>query len=247
MPTENAEIVELDVPGLRGRATPFSHPFTNMVGVTPHLEKLTAASVEQVIAFFKSRHQAFGWVTGPQSPKGTKDLLLANGLDKIEDFSGMALTDLSTRIATKPGVRVVEVSADEQETFSRLLARAEGLPGEISSFMSAILYFNPSHLKVRNYFAYLDGIEGPVGLGSMMYYPATPAVLLAGAAVLEAHRHQGAYRGLLWRRLADARQDGAEAALIQAAKATAAPICQKMGFEEICQQELYAWETDTAA
>ena len=41
------------------------------------------------------------------------------------------------------------------------------------------------------------------------------------------------------RRLADARQDGIEAAVIQAVRTTSAPICRKLGFVEIAPLEMY--------
>ena len=62
-----------------------------------------------------------------------------------------------------------------------------------------------------------------------------------GSAVMPSHRGRGVYRALVARRLADARRDGAEAAVIQAVRSTSAPICVGLGFEEVCAQELWAW------
>jgi len=71
--------------------------------------------------------------------------------------------------------------------------------------------------------------------------PHQPIVVLFCAATLEAYRGQGVYTSLVARRLADAHSDGAQAAVIQAVRTTSAPICQKLGFVEMCGLEWYAW------
>jgi hypothetical protein len=58
--------------------------------------------------------------------------------------------------------------------------------------------------------------------------------------VPEARGH-GVYSALVKRRLADARADGREAAVIQADRDTSAPICAKLGFRELCSMEVFAW------
>ena len=248
MPTERGDIAELRIPGVRGRITPISHPMVNLVGSVPQAGGLSsAATIQEVVERFRSQNKAFGWLTGPLSPEGLERQLLANRLVKIEEFAGMVLSDLAKPIVTRPGVRVVEVPVEERDKFQALLSMAFQLPTDVAAFMSDVLYFNPSHLKVRNYFAFLVGVDEPVGLGSTMYMPESSVVLLAGSATLAEYRHRGVYRGLVARRLDDARKDGAEAAIIQAARTTSAPICQKMGFTEVCRQTLYMWEPDVPA
>jgi len=247
MPTERGDIKELGIPDVRGRMTPISHPMANLVGSLPRAGGLSNATIQEVVECFRSQNKAFGWVTGPLSPEGLESQLFANRLVKIEEFAGMVLSDLAKPIVTRPGVRVVEVPVEERDKFQALLSMAFQLPRDVAAFMSDVLYFNPSHLKVRNYFAFLVGVDEPVGLGSTMYIPESSVVLLAGSATLAEYRHRGIYRGLVARRLDDARKDGAEAAIIQAARTTSAPICQKMGFTEVCRQTLYLWEPDVPA
>jgi N-acetylglutamate synthase-like GNAT family acetyltransferase len=73
----------------------------------------------------------------------------------------------------------------------------------------------------------------------MLYLPDQPIALLLSAATLPAFRGYGIYTSLVARRLADARQDGIDAAIIQAVRATSAPICRKLGFVEIAPLDLY--------
>ena len=68
-----------------------------------------------------------------------------------------------------------------------------------------------------------------------------PGVLLGGAATVGDLRGLGVYTSLVARRLADARAAGAGAAVIQAVRGTSAPVCAKLGFEEMLPLEFYAW------
>ena len=247
MPTGRGNVGELGIRDVRGRITPTSHPMANLVGSVPQTKAVSDATIQEVVECFRSQNKAFGWITGPLSPEGLERQLRANRLVKIEEFSGMVLSDLAKPIVTRPGVRVLEVPVEEREEFEELLSMAFQLPADVAAFMSDVLYFNPAELQVRNYFAYVAGVDEPVGLGSTMYIPQSPVVLLAGSATLTEYRHRGIYRGLVARRVDDARNDGAEAAIVQAARTTSAPICQKLGFSEVCRQALYMWEPDVPA
>jgi hypothetical protein len=46
---------------------------------------------------------------------------------------------------------------------------------------------------------------------------------------------------MLAARIADAHAMGKHAAVLQADRKTSAPICAKLGFEEVCSIDLYAW------
>ena len=163
---------------------------------------------------------------------------------RVEEFSGLVLTDLGRDIPGAEQVSVREIGREDEAQFAELLSRAFGLPPEMVSFLCEILYFAETEVRARNYFAWIDGVAGPVAAASTIYDPNDPIVVLAGSAVLEEHRGQGIYRTLVRRRLEDVGQEGIEAAVIQAARATSAPICRSLGFEEVCSQELYAWSPE---
>jgi hypothetical protein len=67
-------------------------------------------------------------------------------------------------------------------------------------------------------------------------------VVLQGAGTLPEYRGQRIYSTMVARRLEDVRARGVEAAVIQANRATSAPIAAKLGFQEICPLEIYAWD-----
>ena len=138
-------------------------------------------------------------------------------------------------------ITIREAAPEDEEQFASLLSAAFGLPDEMVTFLCRILYFAATEIRARNYFAYREGVADPIGVASTIIAPGAPIIILAGSAVLEAHRGAGAYRALVARRLRDAREDGMEASVIQAVRSTSAPICRSLGFKEVCAQELYAW------
>jgi len=105
--------------------------------------------------------------------------------------------------------------------------------------MVEVLAANASRIKSSTYFGHLDG-GPPLAWSYLVYLPDSPIVLLGGAATLAEHRGHGLYTALVARRLADARADGRTAAVIQADRATSAPICAKLGFKELCGLEMFA-------
>jgi N-acetylglutamate synthase-like GNAT family acetyltransferase len=97
----------------------------------------------------------------------------------------------------------------------------------------------------RVYLAYVEGVDYPVATAGMLYMPNLPIALLLSSATLPDFRGYGIYTSLTARRLADAHQDGIEAAVIQAVRATSAPICRKLGFVEIAPMELYVGQAES--
>ena len=237
-------VVRLSFEGLRGRRTPLPTPFTNLVGVTGPNTQVPDESIAAAFEEFRSHGMPFGWLVGPNSPAGLAARLKERGMVRAEEFSGLVLTDLGRDIPGSEQISVREIGREDEAQFAELLSRAFGLPAEMVSFLCEILYFAETEVRARNYFAWIDGVPGPVAAASTIYDPNDPIVVLAGSAVLEEHRGQGVYRSLVRRRLEDVRQERIEAAVIQAARSTSAPICRSLGFEEVCSQELYAWNPE---
>ena len=229
---------DLGIPGLRGRVTRISHPLTNLVGDA----RLSDRESDAVITTVRERYgkMTFGWVTGPSTrPEDLPRRLEAAGLGHAESVAGMALTDLATEIAVNPAVRVSEVTFKEALAQSDMMARSYGLPLEVTRFFNELLAAVGGRIRLRGYFAYLDG-GPPLAWSFLVYLPDSPIVLLGGAATLPEHRGHGLYTALVARRLADARAHGRGAAIIQADRKGSAPICAKLGFSEICRLELFA-------
>lgn len=228
---------DLGIPGVQGRVSSLSHPLANLVGMA----RLDERNADATIARVKERYagRAFGWVTGPNTtPPDLPRRLERAGLENEDHLAGMALTDLDLPIAAPP-VRIEEVAPRDAAREGEMMARAYGMPRDVNDLFTRLLG-EQREIRVRGYFAYLDG-ERPVAWSYLVYVPNSPIVLLGGAATVPEARGHGLYTSLVKRRLDDAHADGREAAVIQADRATSAPICAKLGFRELCSLEFYAF------
>lgn len=232
----------LAMPGIRGIHTPISHPFANLVTT----DRLTSSRADGAIAdvhrFFSKDDKGFSWVVGPNStPKDLPQRLIRKGLAKAEEMAGMALTDLSVHLPRNPDLQIRCATPEAMARHTGMIARAYGMPEELARHVTDVWLNAPPGIRTVMYFAYVEGEEEPVGFGELLYVPGTSIVLLGGAATRNEHRGKGVYSSLVARRLADARADGVDAAVVQAVRDTSAPICAKLGFSEICSLDLYAW------
>jgi len=188
---------------------------------------------------FVSEKQAFGWVTGPgHRPRDLARRLAAADLHPIAHLAGMA-APVDLAIGPNDKVRVREVTPADAARETDMMGRAYGMPAEIVDLFNLMLVASP-RIKCRGYFAYLDG-DAPIAWSYLVFIPDSKIVLLGGAATVPEARGHGVYSALVKRRLADARADGREAAVIQADRDTSAPICAKLGFRELCSMEVFAW------
>lgn len=232
----------LSIPGLRGRITPASDLFANLVGAATLDAAHADETIRQVRDRFAAQNKEFGWIVGPRStPADLAGRLEAAGLEKVIELAGMVHTHLDAPMRTNPAVQVREATAEDVDPASHLLAPALGITAEAARVVTEALLLGQGPLQTRVYLAFLEGVDGPVAYASTIYVPHQPVVVLFCAATLEEYRGKGVYTSLVARRLADAHRDGAQAAVIQAVRTTAFPICQKLGFVEMCGLDWYAW------
>jgi len=230
----------LDFPGVRAHATPqASHPIGNLIGVSTLTEEHADAVIAQVRGFFAERHHTVGWWVNPSSTPGDLVIRLeAAGFAKVIEQAGQVLTNMGLEIKVNPAVTVRQATRDDREALIRVYATAYPLPEEMAAVWTDVL---PLATGGRHYLAFLDGVEGPVAVASLFPFPNSTVAVMQGAATLNAYRGNGVYTALMAKRLADARDMGMEAAILQADRATSAPICANLGFEEVCSIDLYGW------
>ena len=246
LPPIPGKVEWLAIPGIRSRVTPLSHPWANMVSAATLSPDDADATIHQAIEVFAGQHKAFSWVVGPRTtPADLGSRLRAAGLVKLEEMAGMSLNDLNAPIQANPAVHIREMTPEDLVAASRTIARAFPIPEEFARLFTEILFLVRDRLKTRQYLAFLEGIDEPVATATTIFFANQPIVRLGGASTLEEHRGKGIYTSLVARRLADAREDGAEAAVIEAVRTTSAPVCRKLGFTEICGLELYAWTPES--
>jgi GNAT superfamily N-acetyltransferase len=241
MPPVPGRLRHLDAPGLRGRVSDFPHPFLNMVGAA-RFESRTHAenALQHVDELFRTEGLPYSWLTGTEdSPADLPDVLRADGLVPIMEMAGMALTDLSRPVAANPAVTVRKLVEADVPAVTAVLAEGFEFPVPAAGLMMAS-YRQPEWQEHSDgYLACVEETAAPVAAGFSVYVPGTRIVMLAGAATLPAYRGRGVYTSLLARRLEDAVARGCEAAVIQAVRTTSAPICAKLGFEELSALRLW--------
>lgn len=225
----------LSYPGVRGHVSRIAQPLTNVVGAAgPHVT-IPESSIDAVFAEFGQRNLPFMWLLGPHTPEGTSASLRQRGMTSFQQLSCLATSDLEVRPGSTPA-RIREARPSEQARFEAVLLDTFELDRETVGFLAQYYLFGPT-LRARNYFVFIDGHADPVGVASSVYDPGSPIAILAIAAVREQFRGRGLYRDLVQRRLADAKADGSVAAVVHA-QPTNSRSCRRLGFREICTQEL---------
>lgn len=222
--------------GVRGHRSGIAAPLTNLVGVAAPRVTIPERSMDAVFAEFGERNLPFTWLVGPHSLEGTASRLRRRGMIDFQELCGLAAFDVGARGLASPA-RIREVSTHEQKRFERLLTEMFELECEVAGFL-ARYYLFAATLRTRNYFAFVGDDPDPAAIASSVYDPESPVVILAIAAVRPQFRGRGLYKHLVQRRLADAKGDGCTAAVVHALPVSSAPICRRVGFREICTQEL---------
>jgi len=242
LPELPGQVEWLNVPGLRGRMIAGSDPFVSLAGAARLTPDEADGVLQQIHDRFTAQDKAYGWIVSPLSrPADLGKRLERLGQEKVLELAGMVNTHLDVPVPVNQAVTVRQVTSDDLEVAVPLLSAALGFTPEGARATVESLARSPDPIRRRAYLAYLEDIPEPVAYASMIFLPGQPIVVLYCAATLEAYRGRGVYTSLVSRRLADAYADGARAAVIQAVRDTSAPICQKLGFVELCNMDWYIW------
>ncbi|WP_347548913.1 GNAT family N-acetyltransferase [Pseudalkalibacillus hwajinpoensis] len=91
---------------------------------------------------------------------------------------------------------------------------------------------------------YMIALDGDKSIGYSNYrYSADGRVLyLNGAGVLPTYQGKGIYRGMVAKRLVEAKKRGCKVAVMQARKGTSEPIVKKLGFSEYAVFKQYIYD-----
>src|SRR5439155_15930050 len=116
-------------------------------------------TIARVKGIFARRRLKFGWVTGPGStPSDLGERLAAAGIHKEDRVAGMAVTDLDMPIDPNSHVVVREVDADETLAHTAMMARAYGLPLDVTEIFVRLLG-TKTPIRTRSYFASIEAGE----------------------------------------------------------------------------------------
>ncbi|PSR20469.1 MAG: hypothetical protein C7B45_14720 [Sulfobacillus acidophilus] len=245
MDTSGTNVVwSLPIVGVRARVSRYQSLLLNVVG----LAELTATEADAVIAEVIDKYRAagkiFGWLVGPTSrPADLGERLLAAGLVRVDDESmlGMVLYDLNRQISINPRIHVQEVSLIEWKRKASMIAQSYGFGMTPEVAQSMVDFYESLGQRAHAYFAYDSQQMNPIAFAGMVYDDSGSVVLLGGAATAQQYRGQGIYASMVAQRLSDARRAGAQVAIVQAVKGTSAPICARLGFEAVCEINVYGY------
>ncbi len=235
-----------DAPGVRGYSTDTTWAYFNTVVA----DGLTAAAADEAIdaaiRHFHGMGKAVSWIVGPTStPEDLAERLERAGFVADEAIAGMARVDL-TPPSTRGGDLVVRaVTAEQMVAHAHVVRDGFGMPAGILDLLKTYWLNVPPSFRTSSYLAF-DRDGTAVAYADLVFVPGTSVALLGGAATLPEHRGRGAYTALVAARLADAERAGAEAVIIQANRATSAPIAAKLGFEEIASFRRWVRTPDTS-
>lgn len=220
------------VTGFRSDVIP--SPYVNLVGRTRANSDTIEETIDRVYQAYDG--MPFGWIIGPLStPPDLRRNLEHQGMVYYDHpMQGMALDDLTLPVPANSAIRVTRVTPREAVRHAEHLASCFGM----GMTPEAVQYMFLGYRDTQVYLAFSDADAVPVGFATLTAV-SSEVVLLGGAAVSEAWRGQHVYKTLVKNRLEDARRMGATTAVIQAVADTAAPICQGLGFREICQFDVY--------
>ena len=232
---ESAELVRF----LSGSPEPL---FNGMMGAHLAAEQVDGAIDETCQACIKHKVPALWWVGPGSQPADLGTRLERHGFAPAGMVPGMAvdLDDLQGSVKLADGLSVQTVGdASLLRQWSTTGWVGSGFPAGETELFSEIeiqMGIDASGLR-RRYLGYLNG--KPVGT-SVLVLHAGVAGIFAVSTLPEA-RGRGIGTALTVAPLVDAREAGYRVGTLQASD-MGYPIYRKLGFQDVCQYNLYLWE-----
>lgn len=248
---ENAFIeCNLEKPGRKIISTPdwvqvitpsSKHPAANIVCRSILAPNEVEKRVKETVASYEALEVPFRWnITPLTEPRNTSKYLESNGMSVQYEAVGMMAPAKKLVQAIDKRIEIREAALNDLELYlSTFLQCWEFSLDKMDEFREdLVLRFNDKAKKFKGFIAYYEG--EPVGTAGLILVP-SGAYLTAGS-VDKKYRGKGIYKALLSYRAKVVLNYGKENLLIHANKLTAAPICNRVGFESVCDQIVYGRE-----
>jgi N-acetylglutamate synthase-like GNAT family acetyltransferase len=231
----------LAIEGLQGFEVPKrSNEWSNLLGAARLSPENADETIQTVYDYFAPEKRSFGWmIDSHATPHDLAERLQNSGLRHVGSYAGMVLRDMDKPIRINPAIRIRRATIADIVDIVALMNEAFG-----SGDSNRALY--EYSLRQSDHFfhlAYVDELEEAVALGRMFYFPDTSVAVMQDAITTQAYQGRGIYTTLMAKRIEIARNDGKQVAIMQADRTSSAPICAKMGFEEISNLDFYIWRS----
>lgn len=199
------------------------------------------ARIERTIEHYREHDLPFRWVVTPTTrPRDTATRLAAHGLQHFETLEAMVARPVDFPPPMRGDVEIVEVDESKVEEYVAVSKDGWGLvPPAVVRFRESLLRHLAKEPRDSVYLvARLDGVPAATGSFSLI----EDFAHFSGAATNPAYRRRGLYRELILARMAILRERGVTLATNHCVSTSSAPICARLGFERICDFEVYTWE-----
>jgi GNAT superfamily N-acetyltransferase len=194
--------------------------------------------IDRVMEEYRALSLPFRWTVGPSArPTDLTERLQSRGMVEFARTLGMVIRSDAPMPAIRLGVTVERVTPETVMDWARASGGGWGMPDEYLEGYAADTIGQMAYLgdQVEYVLARVDG--EPAGAAMVQYVRGIG--MLKGTAVRPEFRRRGAYQALVAWRLADMQRRGVEWAAIQATVGTSEPICRALGFEAVCQMDMY--------
>jgi ribosomal protein S18 acetylase RimI-like enzyme len=229
------------VAGIVRWQTAIAHPWFNGVLAERPPGLQDEQLVKDTIAFFQSRRvpRWNWWVGGQSRPKDWAGLLGNAGLHFEKGTPGMALDlqMLNRGSRVVPGLEIQPVKdLAALRLWCQVFVVGYGLPPDWSEPFYELMAKIGLDLPTRNYIGYLNG--EPVAASSLFLGAGVAGIY--SVATLPQARRKGIGAAMTVAPLLEARQLGYRAGILQSSEA-GFPVYRRLGFEKLCEIEVFLW------
>jgi GNAT superfamily N-acetyltransferase len=209
----------------------------NEVALSALDEKEADAVIDETLETYRRLGLRFRWSVGPDSrPVDLAERLARRGL-RATKVRGMIRGTEPIPLEAEGNVTVEEVDERAVAEFSRIMAEGWAMdPAPIETFNRLVLA-QPDR-RHRLFLARYQGTAAGTA-GCVVF---ERSVYLLGGVVLPAFRRRGLYRALVASRIRYAAERGIPFVTSHARASTSAPLLERLGFETVCELQLFSNE-----
>ena len=203
------------------------------------------ASIDEMLAFFKTRNTDFSWTTGPSTrPTNLALILEAHGFVYSDSTTGMAidLQALNEHISANVNLTITEI--EDLETLKIL--RSIEISGFGASETAAQKYYDSYALTGfgngtpwHHFIGWLHG--EPIAIASLLFHAGVAGIY--GVAALPKSRRQGVAAAMTLHALHEAIKRGYRIAVLSPTEMSYA-LYRRIGFQEYCKLIHYEWSAE---
>jgi GNAT superfamily N-acetyltransferase len=216
----------------------FKHPQFNGVLFSCLDDHEADEKIKSTIQKYVSLSLPFRWEVGPNSmPTDLGQRLISAGMTLESEAIGMAAEPSKIRIKPNPEITVERIDISEADVWAKTSLIGWSLPSENLAALLEDVCRNLKDPEQRShYFLARQGRE-PVGAAVLRLI--RNVGYLHGSSVLPEYRKTGIYKELVRSRIQYLTKNKFPVATIHCLKDSSAPICKSLGFEAICNFQIY--------